>query len=206
MKTTLVYPIVRRTNLAAAAAALLLAVAGCAHKPQPAVAKAPPPPPPLPPQFTDMAIVDAIGDSGIRSAIVTQHTLFPYHFAPDSEALNELGQNELGVLITHLHAVGGGDLNIRAGDAPEPLYTARVRYVRDMLRKGGVDPAAVRIADAPPGGEPARSTAVLKALEADANKKDFQSGGEIAGSSSNGGGGGGGGNSSGGGSSGTGGK
>jgi uncharacterized membrane protein YgcG len=203
MKTKSPYSIARNASMNTTAVVAVLALAGCTHRPAPVVQTPPPPPQkPQPQERTDMAIVDAIADSGIRSAIVTQHTLFPYHFAPDSEALNELGQGELAVLISHLRTVGGGQLNVRAGDAPEPLYTARVRYVRDMIRRGGVDPAAVKIADAAPGGEGAPTGQVLRALTADAAGKKFQTSGEAAASSRNGSGGGG--SSSGGSSSGTG--
>jgi hypothetical protein len=173
MKTPRINSTARTAKRTAAAVVVALAAAaGCAHKEPAPVAKGPPP---QPMQVQDMGIVDAIGDAGIRSAIVTQHTLFPYHFAADSDTLNELGQDELAVLISHLRTVGGGQLNVRAGDAPEPLYSARVRYVRDMLRKGGVDPATVKIADAPAGGEGTPSTTVLRALTAEANKQTFGS-------------------------------
>jgi len=104
-------------------------------------------------QITDMMIVDSINDSGIRTAIIVQHTLYAYHFGEGGAELNDLGKRDLAVLITHYKAHGGGMLSVRRGEAPDALYAARIIAVKDWLQAGGIDPATVQIADAPPGGQ-----------------------------------------------------
>jgi hypothetical protein len=124
---------------------------------------------------TDMAMVDTISDSGVRSAILVQHSLFPYHFVLGGETLNELGERDLAVLISHYRYQGGGELNIRRGDAGEALYSARIRHVQQAMRYKGVEVANVRITDAPPGGEGIASTEVLRALSRSEKQQAYES-------------------------------
>jgi len=156
-------------SYAAAVGALgyLLVAAGCAsHSPSA-------PPPPLP-QLADMEIVDSINDSGIRSAIITQHTLYGYHFAGDSRELNELGQRDLAVLIAHFKAQGGGELNVRRGEMSETVYASRLSRIQDLLKASGFDPAQVRIADAAPGGSGLASDDVVRAMKRSASDQPYQ--------------------------------
>src|ERR1044071_5771977 len=63
----------------------------------------------------DAALVHAVSDTAINNAIITQHTLFPYHFVSGTAELNELGQRELAVLCDHYRA-NGGAATVREGD------------------------------------------------------------------------------------------
>jgi len=103
--------------------------------------------------IADMQIVDGVRDSGVRAAIVAQHTLYPYHFVSDSDALNELGHRDVTVLATHLRGVASGKINIRRGEEmPASLYDARVASVRKMLQEQEVNADRVQITDGTPGG------------------------------------------------------
>lgn len=146
-------------------------------------------------QTTDIMIVDSVSDSGIRTAIITQHTLYAYHFVDGGTELNDLGKRDLAVLMSHFKAHDGGSLSIRCGETPQPLYAARVQAVQDLLKAGGIDPAKVQIADASPGGAGMSGNDAARAM----SKSDeaFQSssggtggsggGGSSSGSSSSGG-------------------
>ena len=46
-------------------------------------------------------LATAMQDSAMRNAILSQHTLFPYHFEPDSEHLNERGRLDRAILAGH---------------------------------------------------------------------------------------------------------
>lgn len=196
----------RNSTLVTCLAGLLLA-AGCADsKPNDATTQPSP-------AATDAMITDSINDSGIRTAIIMQHTLYAYHFVEDGAELNTLGKRDLAVLIAHFRARGGGPLSIRHGDAPDALYAARVSAVQDALNAAGIDPATVQIADASPGGPGMTGSDAVRALDK-AQSDQLYGGGSSGGGSSSGGsgsgsggggssgGGGGGGSGSGGGSSG----
>jgi len=143
--------------LLAGALAILGGLAGCASSHSQAAVPEP--------QLTDMGIVDSINDSGIRAAIITQHTLYGYHFAGDSRELNELGQRDLAVLISHFKGQGGGDLSIRRGEISESLYASRVEKIKEAIKAAGVDLAAVRIADVSPGGAGMAGDDVVRAVK-----------------------------------------
>src|SRR3954451_3352814 len=113
MKTVSMKNVVKVAALAAA-----LAIVGCSHKKQSAskpakaqkVAKSDK-------QrmqhneVTDIQIVDAVRDSGVKAAIISQHTLYPYHFDEGGEMLNSLGERDLAVLAAHLRT-HPGQINI----------------------------------------------------------------------------------------------
>lgn len=111
----------------------------------------------------DTKIVQLTGAPELRDAIITQHSLFPYHFVKNSDTLNELGRSDLNVLTEHFKD-NPGDLNIRRGDASADLYKARVARVLRELEKGGVQVARVKVADGLPGGDGMYSEQVLKVL------------------------------------------
>lgn len=102
-------------------------------------------------------------EAAIENAIISQHTLFPYHFAPDSGNLNELGNRDLGILARH-YLYNSGRLNIRRGSASESLYRERVDNVVATLRSIGVEMATVRVSDGPAGGEGIASEELLHIL------------------------------------------
>jgi hypothetical protein len=112
----------------------------------------------------DTWLARTIRDEGMRNAIITQRTLFPYHFITDSEELNELGKLDLAVLVRHYRDYPGS-LNVRRGDADTTLYEGRVKKVRDLLEKAGLNAQAMKIADAMPGGPGVQSEHAIRILE-----------------------------------------
>ena len=109
-------------------------------------------------------LVTSINDIALENAIITQHTLFPYHFVKNSAELNELGQHDLAILAKHFmeHA---GQLNIRRNNIPADLYEARINLVLDMLKKAGIDKEQISISDGMPGGSGMASERILTILE-----------------------------------------
>ena len=103
-------------------------------------------------------------EAGVRQAIIVQHTLYDYHFVPDSADLNDLGQRDLGVLGEHF-AHHPGELNVRPGSANETLYRERIETVRAELVRAGVDTARLTLADGLPGGPGLPGKRVLFILE-----------------------------------------
>jgi len=99
------------------------------------------------PEVTDIQIVDAVRDSGVKAAIIAQHTLFPYHFETDGDMLNALGERDLAVLSAHLR-VHPGQINIPRGNLDAKMYDARVAHVNEALHAAGVNADNVKIVDA----------------------------------------------------------
>jgi len=108
-------------------------------------------------------LVNTVNDTAVRNAIVRQRTLFPYHFAEEGSALNDLGLHDLAVLAAHFKA-SAGNLSVRRGGAPNELYKARVAAVVGALAKAGVAKDRVRISDALPAGDGMPSERVLVIL------------------------------------------
>lgn len=106
---------------------------------------------------------NSIRDEAIRNAIITQRTLFPYHFVLDSADLNDLGRSELRVLASHF-SNRIGEISVRRGKTPEPLYLARIENVIENLREFGVDTDRLKISDVPPGGDGMSSERVLEII------------------------------------------
>jgi len=100
----------------------------------------------------DKWLVNSFSDAAINNAIIRQHTLFPYHFTPDSPELNELGRRDLGVLAAH-YREHPGKLNIRRGDVSNELYDARVKAVGEMLAEANAQTQRIQIRDELPGGD-----------------------------------------------------
>ncbi len=109
-------------------------------------------------------LMNSYNDTAVQNAIVSQHTLYAYHFVQDAPELNELGERDLAVLTRHF-ATNGGDLNIRRQDIPAELYQARVNTVRERLREAGIDMNRVRVSEGMPGGSGMASESVLVILE-----------------------------------------
>ena len=120
---------------------------------------------------------DVIANASLNNAIVTQHTLYPYHFVAGTAQLNDLGQRDLSVLTDHF-LKAGGDLNVHRGGATQTLYDARVKTVLESLAAAGVASGAVAVKDGLPGGEGMTSERVIVIL------KETMSKTEHAGSSS----------------------
>jgi hypothetical protein len=146
---------------AASVAALVVIAAGCAHK-RPAqktqAARA------RQAEVTDMQIVDAVRNSGVKAAIISQHSIFPYHFVRDGETLNDLGKRDLAVLAAHLRA-HPGELNMPRGATNADRYADRKMRVMEALSAQGVNANQVHIVDTfASGGESAPSEDVVREL------------------------------------------
>jgi len=113
----------------------------------------------------DTELVRTLNNIGVENAIITQHTLYPYHFVGDGDKLNELGQRDFAVLARHF-ADHPGLLNVRSGDGISPdLYQARVTYVTSKLKEAGIAPGRVSVSDGPPGGPGIRAERVVTILQ-----------------------------------------
>jgi hypothetical protein len=138
----------------AAALSIVGGAEGCAHKnktkttkPAKTSAKAAKAKQTKPPEVTDIDIVDAVRDSGVKAAIISQHTLFPYHFESEGDMLNALGERDLAVLSAHLR-VHPGQINIPRGSMDAKIYDARIAHVNEALHAAGVNAGNVKIVDA----------------------------------------------------------
>lgn len=109
-------------------------------------------------------LVNSYNDIAMQNAIVTQHTLFPYHFVINGAELNELGRRDLAALTSHFmnHA---GHLNIRRQNTSADLYEARVNLVHARLQEAGIDMERMSISDDMPGGAGITSERILVILE-----------------------------------------
>ena len=112
----------------------------------------------------DTDVVRTLKNIGVENALITQHTLYPYHFVVDGAELNDLGQRDFAVLARHFVA-HPGLLNIRQGDGTSPeLYKARVAYVASRLKEAGIAPGRVSVSDGMPGGPGLPSEKVVTIL------------------------------------------
>lgn len=109
-------------------------------------------------------LINTYNDIAIQNAIVSQHTLFPYHFVENGAELNELGQKDLAALISHF-IKHPGHLNIRKHNTPRDLYNARVNLVRKRLQQAGIAIERISVTDGMPGGSGMTSERVLVILE-----------------------------------------
>jgi len=109
-------------------------------------------------------LVKSYDDIAIQNAIVSQHTLFSYHFVTNGAELNELGQRDLAALTSHFIRYPG-HLNIRCGDISADLYEARINMVRERLLEAGIDMDRISISDDMPGGSGITSERMLIILK-----------------------------------------
>jgi hypothetical protein len=100
----------------------------------------------------------------VENAIIAEHTLYPYHFVPDGDELNELGRRDFSVLARHF-TEQTGSLNIRRGTTVPGLYEARVTVVIESLKEAGIDVSRVRLSDGMPGGSGMPSERVVTILQ-----------------------------------------
>ena len=116
-------------------------------------------------------LIESYNGISVNNAIVSQHTLYPYHFITNSAELNELGNNDLMVLIKHFMK-NPGELNIRQGDVSDKIYQARINFVLKKTTDAGIDREKISISDDMPGGSGMSSEKVLTILKNDskANK------------------------------------
>ena len=109
-------------------------------------------------------LVNSYNDIAIQNAIVSQHTLFPYHFVKNGAELNELGQRDIAALTSHFMK-HPGHLNIRRHNTTADLYEARVNVVHERLQEAGIDMERISISDNMPGGSGVASERILIILE-----------------------------------------
>jgi hypothetical protein len=105
-------------------------------------------------------LIRSYNDIAIQNAIVSQHTLFPYHFITNGAELNELGLRDLAALTSHFIKYPG-HLNIRRGKITADLYEARINMVYEKLLEAGIDKKRISISDAMPGGSGITSERML---------------------------------------------
>lgn len=108
----------------------------------------------------DVELVNTLNNIQVENAIVTQHTLYPYHFVTGGAGLNDLGQRDLMVLARHYKEQPGA-LNVRQSETRAELYSARVAQVQSRLKEAGVDVGRMTISDGMPGGPGMPSEAIL---------------------------------------------
>src|SRR5262245_29676636 len=89
---------------------------------------------------------DVIRAAAINKAVVTQHTIYPYHFVANTAQLNPLGQRDLTVLADYYRA-HPGNLSIRRSGAAQALYDQRIAAVMDKLKASGVAIERLNVAD-----------------------------------------------------------
>ena len=105
-----------------------------------------------------------IRNASIEGAIISQHTLYPYHFVTGSAQLNGLGLRDLAVLVRHF-GHSAGEVNLARGDVPDPLYQSRTQVVATELRTAGIAANRVSIVDGGrPGGEGISGARLTKIL------------------------------------------
>jgi len=106
---------------------------------------------------------EAIRNASIERAIVSQRTLYPFHFVTGSAELNELGRRDLGVLARHLSSAGG-EIVLSQGDADDALQGARGKRVVAVLQELGVPKDRAKLGDGLPGGDGISGARLVKIL------------------------------------------
>lgn len=109
-------------------------------------------------------LIETYNDMALENAIISQHTLYPYHFVQNGADLNELGKRDLGVLIKRF-ITEPGILNLRKSDTPSDLYSSRVELVYQRLQKAGLNMDKINISDEMPGGSGMASETIIVILE-----------------------------------------
>lgn len=139
---------------------MCILIAGCAEEVQKGPDKA----------LINAELMNSFNDIAMQNAIISQHTLYPYHFVNNSAKLNELGQRDLDVLTKHFME-NPGQLNIRRHDISSDLYDARVNLVLDQLKEAGIATENISVSDGMPGGPGMPTERILIILE-DSGKVD----------------------------------
>lgn len=114
--------------------------------------------------FEAMHAGEVIRSASIERAIISQHTLYPYHFIAGTAKLNELGRRDLMVLVRHFEQASG-ELNLARGDAADTLYKARSEALAEELRSAGIAKDRVRVTAGSPGGDGISGSRLVKILE-----------------------------------------
>jgi hypothetical protein len=106
---------------------------------------------------------DMLLGASMERALITQSTLFPYHFEAGAAELNGLGRRDLMVLAGHLR-MHQGSLTVRRGAATPELHEQRVQAVLAALESAGVSRRAVTLRDGLPGGDGTPSARIVDVL------------------------------------------
>ncbi|MHC5211719.1 MAG: hypothetical protein ACYTG2_13450 [Planctomycetota bacterium] len=126
----------------------------------------------------NMFVVDSFRSAQVNKAIITQRTIWAYHFLTDTAELNQLGHRDLGVLAAY-YVDHAGVIRIRRAGASQALYDTRVAAVVSHLVNAGVPKDQLTVTDAPPAGSGMPSERVVTVLSNGLSS----GGGESAGSS-----------------------
>ena len=121
-------------------------------------------PSPIDKGAVNRAVVDTYSDLAIQNAIIAQHTLYPYHFVPNSVDLNDLGRRDLSVLTEHFKE-NPGNLTVQQGSVEGVLYQSRAQMVYEKLMEAGIPQDKINITDGMPGGSGMPSVTVIEILE-----------------------------------------
>jgi hypothetical protein len=108
-------------------------------------------------------VMGTYNDIALENAIISQHTLYPYHFVNNGAELNELGKRDLAVLIRHF-TKEAGHLNIRKHNISTELYKARVESVQKRLEEADISMDRISVSDYMPGGSGIASESILVIL------------------------------------------
>lgn len=108
-------------------------------------------------------LINSYYDMAMENAVVTQHTLYPYHFVKDGAELNELGAKDISVLAKYFLS-HPGNLNIRRGECSDSIYQGRVNFVLNELKQAGVKTNQMVVADDMPAGSGMPTEKLVKIL------------------------------------------
>jgi hypothetical protein len=111
-------------------------------------------------------LLKSLQAQSVENAILSQRTLYAYHFAPGAAELNDLGEADLALLAVH-YRKSPGTLTLRRGSAADELYGARQKAVLASLERAGVDIARMAVDDGLPGGDGADSSRVIAIMAVD---------------------------------------
>jgi hypothetical protein len=120
-------------------------------------------------------MVNALKSEAVENAVISQRTLYAYHFVDGSDQLNELGRSDLEILAGHYRKAPGA-LNIRRSGLGDEIYAARVEFVRSFLEDRGVELERMAFADGLPGGSGAPADRVARSLKRDDAAKPLTAG------------------------------
>ena len=109
-------------------------------------------------------LINALNDTAMRNAIISQHSIYPYHFVNNSDKLNELGVRDLAVLADHFKE-NPGRLNVCRDNTPEALYQDRANFILNQLKEAGIGIDRITVSDGMPGGQGMPSEKVLDIME-----------------------------------------
>jgi hypothetical protein len=103
-------------------------------------------------------------DMAIQNAVITQHTLYPYHFINNSADLNPIGRRDLSILIEH-YKQNPGTLIVRRDPINRQLNQSRTQLVHEKLLQAGIAQDTIKITDGMPGGDGMPSSSVIEILK-----------------------------------------